>query len=131
MSPSEPAQEKRVIRGMTLAITIAIVSGVTTWLVTRQTPEDPPPMLALNVRLPDRHTLTDATISPDGSQLVYAAIANGRTSLFLRSFSTFSVEPILGTEHATQPFFSPDGSRVGFFASGFLLYCLLQYSAFP
>ena len=128
MSPSESIQEKHVIRGMTVAITIAIVSGVATWLVTRQQPEDPPPMLALNVRLPDRHTLTDTAISPDGSQLVYTAIANGRTSLFLRSFSTFSVEPILGTEHATQPFFSPDGSRVGFFASGFLRWVALDGS---
>ena len=126
MAASEPAQEKRVLRGTILAITIAIVSGAATWLITRQPPESPPPMQALNVRLPDSHTLTEVTIAPDGSQLVYAAITNGHSSLFLRSFSTFSVEPIPGTEHATQPFFSPDGSRVGFFASGFLRWVALD-----
>ena len=77
-------------------------------------------MQAMSIVLPDDHNIVEAALSPDGTRLVYAAIANGRVQLFLRSFDTFRVEPLPGTENATQPFFAPDGARVGFFSSGFL-----------
>ena len=77
-------------------------------------------MQALSIVLPDDHSVVEAALSPDGTRLVYAAIANGRVQLFLRSLDTFRVEPLPGTEDATQPFFAPDGDRVGFFSSGFL-----------
>lgn len=77
-------------------------------------------MRALSIVLPDDHNVVETALSPDGTRLVYAAIANGRVQLFLRSLDTFRVEPLPGTEDATQPFFAPDGDRVGFFSSGFL-----------
>jgi serine/threonine-protein kinase len=57
-------------------------------------------------------------ISPDGTQLVYAGEAGGRTNLFLRPLADTSSTMIPGTESATEPFFSPDGSWIGFFANG-------------
>jgi len=49
---------------------------------------------------------------------VYVANHEGNTSLYLRSIDSFESTPILGTEGAESPFFSPDGQAVGFFAEG-------------
>ena len=115
-------QPRNVSGGVSIwaAFAVAIVTAVATWVLTRPGPVEPPPMQALSIVLPDDHNVVEAAISPDGTKLVYAAIANGRVQLFLRSFDTFRVEPLPGTEDATQPFFAPDGDRVGFFSSGSL-----------
>jgi len=72
---------------------------------------------------------SDATIDPmrgsvavslDGSKLAYVATAAGRSQLFLRSVDRDEPAPIAGTEDASDPFFSPDGQWVGFFARGSL-----------
>jgi serine/threonine-protein kinase len=55
-------------------------------------------------------------ISPDGTNLVYVANRNGHAQLVLRPFDQFDARPISGTEGAYNPFFSPDGKWVGFFA---------------
>ena len=95
-------------------------TAAVTWLVTRPVPPTPPPPTALSVGLPADHAFVDAAVSPDGSVLVYTAIANGRAQLFARRLDRFDVTPLEGTEDAAQPFFAPDGERVGFFAEGWL-----------
>ena len=55
-------------------------------------------------------------LSPDGSELVFAARRGDRTQLFVRRMSDFSVRALEGTEGAIAPFFSPDGAAVGFFS---------------
>jgi eukaryotic-like serine/threonine-protein kinase len=59
-------------------------------------------------------------LSADGSELAYAATTQGGTSpqIFLRSMDSTDARPIPGTEGATNPFFSPDGQWLGFFADG-------------
>jgi serine/threonine-protein kinase len=112
-----------------VAVGIAIVSILATWLLTRPADIAPLPAQALSVTLPEEHDFVEAALSPDGTTLVYVAIADGRTQLFVRSIATFAVEPLAGTADATQPFFSPDGKRVGFFAAGFLRWVSLDGGA--
>jgi Tol biopolymer transport system component len=59
-------------------------------------------------------------LSPDGARLVYVATWNGRSHLFVRELGEFDARVIPGTEEAEQPFFSPDGKWVAFFADGAL-----------
>jgi serine/threonine-protein kinase len=59
-------------------------------------------------------------VSLDGSRLVYVAMASGRSQLFLRSVDRDAPTAIDGTEDAADPFFSPDGEWIGFFAHGSL-----------
>lgn len=59
-------------------------------------------------------------ISPDGSSLVFAGEQNGKSQLFIRPLDSFDARPILGTEGAYAPFFSPDGQSIAFFASNTL-----------
>ena len=60
-------------------------------------------------------------ISPDGTQLAYIGEASGRTNLFLRALADTASTLMPGTEAATEPFFSPDGRWIGFFAKGKLV----------
>ena len=64
-----------------------------------------------------------AVLSPDGRSLVFIARgpSGGRWQLFMRRLDELKAAPITGTEGAYAPFFSPDGSSVGFFASGRLM----------
>ena len=56
-------------------------------------------------------------LSPDGSLLVYAGVRDGITSLHLRPLDSFESTELAGTEGAKQPFFSWDGTQIGFFAN--------------
>jgi eukaryotic-like serine/threonine-protein kinase len=61
---------------------------------------------------------SNLALSPDGRLLVYSAIDNGTQRLFLRALDSFEAQPLPGTEGAETPFFSPDGTQVGFQAGG-------------
>jgi eukaryotic-like serine/threonine-protein kinase len=52
------------------------------------------------------------TLSPDGRHL--AIVADGQ--LWVRSFDALATRPLPGTAGATYPFWSPDGTWIGFFA---------------
>jgi serine/threonine-protein kinase len=58
------------------------------------------------------------SISPDGTQLVYSATDSSGTRLYRRQIDQLESTPINGTDGSENPFFSPDGKWVGFFASG-------------
>ena len=55
-------------------------------------------------------------VSPDGRQIVFAGMSGGTEQLYLRSLGASEALPISGTDGAMNPFFSPDGKEVGFWA---------------
>ena len=56
-------------------------------------------------------------ISPDGTQVAYwAKNAAGDDQIFLRGLDEVQAVPVPGTEGGVAPFFSPDGSRIGFWS---------------
>ena len=57
-------------------------------------------------------------LSPDSTHLVYVARQGGTQQLYLRAMDSQEAKPIPGTEGGVNPFFSPDGRWVGFFAGG-------------
>jgi len=66
-----------------------------------------------------RTTLAPLAFSPDGSHMVYSARkGNDPRRLYLRPMNSLEDEALLGTEGGDNPFFSPDGRWVGFFAGG-------------
>jgi len=56
-------------------------------------------------------------ISPDGKVIVYVGPYKNSTALFSRYISSLQTELLPGTEGAYNPFFSPDGQWIGFFAN--------------
>ena len=59
--------------------------------------------------------------SPDGAHLVYAAAHGSTSHLYVRDMSTSETRRIPKTNAATDPFFSPDGRWIGFFAKSRLM----------
>jgi serine/threonine-protein kinase len=63
------------------------------------------------VVVPERPALA---LSPDGRRLVYVGRGPRGNQLYLREMGHPEVTPLLGTEGASNPFFSPDGESVGY-----------------
>jgi serine/threonine protein kinase len=57
-------------------------------------------------------------LSPDGRQLAFVAHTAGKTQIWLRPLNGFDAHLLSGTENGWQPFWSPDGRYLGFFADG-------------
>jgi len=111
MTPPASWRVRAAIPAMALAVVLALT---TVWALLRKPP--PPPLARYQVELPEGRGLggtqwSPMAVSPDGSKLVYVG-ESGR--LFLRSRDQLAVTELPGTDRAFNPFFSPDGQRVGF-----------------
>ena len=56
------------------------------------------------------------SISPDGEHLVFAGGRDGEYDLYLRDLDSHTVRKLGGTRNAYDPFFSPNGQWIAFFA---------------
>jgi eukaryotic-like serine/threonine-protein kinase len=124
-SPSARASHRRPGPAFLALGAVAAVSTVAAlwgWL-------RPPPAALLSqfsLALPSGQTLQPPlptgggrlAISPDGRKLVYSGPAEGGSRLWVRPVDQLTATPIAGTEGASNPFFSPDGQRVGFIKGG-------------
>jgi Tol biopolymer transport system component len=60
-----------------------------------------------------------AILSPDGTRLaLLASGADQKRRIYVRSLDQLQATALSGTENAGDPFFSPDGQWIGFFADG-------------
>ena len=57
-------------------------------------------------------------LSRDGRKLAFAGRSHDKVQLYLRALDRFESTPMAGTDDAADPFFSPDGQWVGFWADG-------------
>jgi serine/threonine-protein kinase len=93
------------------------------WAPSRTRPSEQPVRLQAGLGA-DVSLLTDqgaaVVLSPDGRLLAFAAQASGSTDsqLFVRRLNQLPAVALAGTEGARNPFFSPDGQWVAFFAGG-------------
>jgi serine/threonine-protein kinase len=62
-----------------------------------------------------------AVLSPDGQRLVYVGSSPTMRRLYVKTLDSLDSQPIPGTEGGAQPFFSPDGSSIGFVTNGVLM----------
>jgi serine/threonine-protein kinase len=71
---------------------------------------------------PDENQLsrTALVFSPDGRVIVFSAARADRQQLYVRRLDALEAIPIPGTEGASNPFVSPDGNWVGFWADAAL-----------
>jgi serine/threonine protein kinase/Tol biopolymer transport system component len=68
---------------------------------------------------PEKSTLGTVTVSPDGRRLAFIARdAAGKTLLWVRPLDSLAAHPLVGTDNASDPFWSPDSRFIGFFAGG-------------
>jgi len=75
--------------------------------------------LAMTAPTPTGAVVGPLEVSPDGNRIaIVATRADGKSQLWVRSLDTLTAQSLAGTDGAFQPFWSPDGRFLGFFADG-------------
>jgi len=101
---------------------LALIAVTALWIAWRATRPVDHPLNRLSVDLgPEALTGLNTTvaISPDGRRLVFPARgADGKQQLATRLLDQAESTLLPGTEGGSDPFFSPDGQWIGFFAGG-------------
>jgi serine/threonine-protein kinase len=106
-----------------LATALAMAIGAFYW---RASQPEPHQVLQASLLLPEPlagvfspNPGSPFALSRDGSRIVFVGSPEGKPpQLYVRELDQETATPIPGTENATQPFFSPDGEWIGFFADG-------------
>ncbi len=98
---------------------IALVStALAAWALFR--PKPPAPVIRYSMGLPPDQAMrqgilgVNIALSPDGKRLVYVGPGEGGDELWVRERNRLDATPLAGTLGASNPFFSPDGSRIAF-----------------
>jgi serine/threonine protein kinase len=101
----------------TIAAMALISFMVTAYLAFVRAPQPTAPT-RVSILPPDRMLVTGSlALSPDGRTVVYTAFkADGSSALYAQTLDTAEAKPLRGTQAALDPFFSPDGRSVAFFA---------------
>jgi Tol biopolymer transport system component/predicted Ser/Thr protein kinase len=112
---------RRLPRWAAVVAAIAVLELVAAAILSRRQPATDGLAVRLSVPLPPTLVQIDQMIrvSPDGTRLAFAATAaDGTRRLWIRSLDALEPYALMETEGASQPFWSPDGRSVGFFANG-------------
>ena len=128
-APSDPTAAPTLAvwqRPAAIAASVAValvIGGFAVWTLLRPFPQ---PVVRLTIPFDDGRRLPldpgqGFALSPDGQQLVYAALnEDSQQQIFVRSLDQFEARPLRGTEGGQDVFWSPDGGSVGFRADGSL-----------
>jgi serine/threonine-protein kinase len=109
---------------LTIAIIAILFTAAAVWMLKPGAPASQTDIVRLTVTLQPGEELLSAAgppvaLSPDGRVLAYASMRPGSSSqLYLRSMDNPEPKSVPGSEGAFNPFFSPNGQWVGFFAQG-------------
>jgi Tol biopolymer transport system component/tRNA A-37 threonylcarbamoyl transferase component Bud32 len=109
------AGDRRLV--MALAVVAAILLAAVALLVSGQFRASQPERLAARFTVPipggDASNVNFA-VSPDGKNLAITALTDGKRHLYVRAADSLTAKLIPDTEGANYPFWSPDGTRIGF-----------------
>jgi Tol biopolymer transport system component/predicted Ser/Thr protein kinase len=117
---------RALILGLGALLLVAVVTGFAIWNLKPAPAPPSQPVTRTVINLPPGQQLAGldngpaVALSPDGTHLAYVARQGGAQQLYLRAMDSLEARPIPGTEGAVNPFFSPDGQWLGFFAGGTL-----------
>jgi serine/threonine protein kinase/Tol biopolymer transport system component len=107
-----------------IALTVAALIATALWVI--PSPETRAVADAVVTRfswaLPAGLGLASApAVSPDGRRIAFVGADRAGSRLFIRALDEFDARPVGGSDGARQPFWSPDGQWVAFFAGGRLM----------
>ena len=94
----------------------ALLGALVVWFTTQSPTPESQPVIRFALSTPAGHEVIDVAVAPDGSGVAFVAYAVGRRQLFYRALHQMSPVALPGTDGARQPFFSPDGRSIAFFA---------------
>jgi len=86
----------------------------------RRSAAHPAEMVQTSILPPEKgrfnFTSGSPAISPDGSRITFVATDTaGKNMLWVRPLAALAAQPLAGTEDSFSPFWSPDGTKIGFF----------------
>jgi Tol biopolymer transport system component len=133
---AEPAAARPVVRERLawVVAVLAVIASLALALVGRQPPSATELVrLTIPLETPAYRGALSHTVSPDGSAVVFFATDNTDHELRMwrRRLDSFEAEPIVGTEGGGHPFWSADGTSIGYFARGKLLTIDLEEGGAP
>jgi len=116
-----PAVSRRRPKTWLLAAALLPVAALLVWLGYQLRPARHEAVVRSSLGLPAGLQFdgenSAITLSRDGRRLAFAAFqGGGKPQLWVRATNSLTVQPIAGTDGASQPFFSWDGESIGFFA---------------
>ena len=117
-SASQTESPARTWLWSAVAAVLAIVAVALAFIAVRGQPG--PATTRLSIPLPPGQEITSSpAISGDGQIIAYTAQqVTDAPQLYLRHLDSFEARAVAGSSGAQQPFFSPDGKWVAFFAQG-------------
>jgi serine/threonine protein kinase len=100
-----------------VALALAAVAAVT-WSIARR--PLPTTRMQFALAVPDEMSISHMALSRDGSLLAFVSPEENSAlpMLYVQRVGSSSVTLLPGTQGASYPFWSPDGSHIGFFANG-------------
>ena len=115
-----PVAHRAAFRSVAPWVAAALLVGAAAaWMLKPSPPLPPRPLVRFDYELSPNQNFRNTgrpviTLSPDGRHFVY----NTPAGVYLRSLDSLAARIIPGTEEpGTNPFFSPDGDWLGYFAS--------------
>jgi eukaryotic-like serine/threonine-protein kinase len=114
-----PATRRRWLIAGAAAVVVSAIAFASGYFFR---PAAPRARLSLALNLPPGFRLDDSNsalaLSPDGQKLAIAASGPASNQrLWIRPLGGDQPQPLAGTENGTYPFWSPDGTSLGFFAA--------------
>ncbi|MGH9410559.1 MAG: protein kinase domain-containing protein [Vicinamibacterales bacterium] len=108
-----------VAGALTIALVLALVLRSPWTTAPAPTPRKLLASIGADASLPT-NTGPSVILSPDGTTLAFVAQLGGATRLFVRKLDQLEAVALAGADGAADPFFSPDGQWIAFFADGSL-----------
>jgi serine/threonine protein kinase/Tol biopolymer transport system component len=117
IAPPARFTRARALRLVGAVAALIAVAGIGLWFGGSQAP---PARDTVRFQIPAPGVVPAKTftLSPDGRHLAFIAENGGADQLFVRQMDSLEARPLAGTSDATYPFWSPDGTQIGFFAQG-------------
>jgi Tol biopolymer transport system component len=116
LAPAHGSRTRERLLWVAALMIVSAVVGGTAWAL-RQ-PQAVSDEVRFEISTPPTTDPASVAVSPDGQTIVFAATADGKSQLWLRSMDALSARPLAATDYASSPFWSPDSRSIGFFANG-------------
>jgi serine/threonine protein kinase/Tol biopolymer transport system component len=115
LMPTGVDRRERRLWASALGLLVVISAAVLIWSL--RSTRIATPEMRLQIDTPSTAAPLQFALSPDGRHIVFAASGDGPQRLWLRALDRVDAQPLVGTDGASYPFWSPDSRSVGFFAS--------------